>query len=122
MGKESDLQPKCVGISINSSDQLTQVYQPTFISMSENSSISDNSSMTEKEDMEKGDIEVYPVVEIFSDTGNDLQNETIIGKSLKVLSRTRSSASRKDPGPPPDGGISAWTQVLIGHLVIMNTW
>lgn len=25
-------------------------------------------------------------------------------------------------GPPPDGGLQAWLQVLIAHLVIFNTW
>ncbi|KAI9881175.1 MAG: hypothetical protein M1830_007153 [Pleopsidium flavum] len=40
----------------------------------------------------------------------------------KVVSRTRSASSWKDPGPPPDGGLKAWTQVLMGHLVIFNTW
>lgn len=27
-----------------------------------------------------------------------------------------------DPGPPPDGGIKAWTQVAMGFLVLMTTW
>lgn len=27
-----------------------------------------------------------------------------------------------DPGPPPDGGLKAWAQVLVGHLVIFNAW
>ncbi|KAK4983711.1 hypothetical protein LTR66_008729 [Elasticomyces elasticus] len=25
-------------------------------------------------------------------------------------------------GPPPDGGIKAWTQVLMAHVIIFNTW
>lgn len=33
-----------------------------------------------------------------------------------------STKSWKDPGPPPDGGLRAWTQVCMGHLVIFNTW
>ncbi|KAF2491972.1 MFS general substrate transporter [Lophium mytilinum] len=28
----------------------------------------------------------------------------------------------KDPGPPPDGGLKAWTQACMGHLVVFNTW
>lgn len=28
----------------------------------------------------------------------------------------------KDPGPPPDGGLKAWTQAFMGHLVLFNTW
>ena len=26
------------------------------------------------------------------------------------------------PGPPPDGGSQAWLQVVVGHLVIFNSW
>lgn len=28
----------------------------------------------------------------------------------------------EDPGPPPDGGITAWLQVLAGHLMCFVTW
>jgi len=42
-----------------------------------------------------------------------------------VLARTitgRSTASsRKDPSPPPDGGLTAWTQAAMLHLSIMTT-
>jgi hypothetical protein len=38
-----------------------------------------------------------------------------------VLSRVRSEDAY-DPGPPPDGGLTAWTQVTLAHLVIFNTW
>ena len=41
---------------------------------------------------------------------------------LKRLATTRSNASVIDPGPPPDGGLKAWTQALMGHLMIFNTW
>lgn len=34
----------------------------------------------------------------------------------------RTNASIVDPGPPPDGGTKAWTQSVMGHLVILNTW
>ncbi|KAH0543281.1 hypothetical protein FGG08_002344 [Glutinoglossum americanum] len=27
-----------------------------------------------------------------------------------------------DPGPPPDGGLVAWTQVAMAHLVVFNAW
>jgi hypothetical protein len=39
-----------------------------------------------------------------------------------VITRMSTKSSWKDPGPPPDGGLLAWTQVAMGHLVIMNTW
>ena len=44
------------------------------------------------------------------------------GLMEKVLSRTRSRCSYIDPGPPPDGGLTAWTQALCGHLIVANTW
>lgn len=40
---------------------------------------------------------------------------------LKVLSHTI-PRSYIDPGPPPDGGFTAWTQAVVGHLVVLNTW
>jgi hypothetical protein len=40
-----------------------------------------------------------------------------------VLSKTVSAISAsREIGPPPDGGVVAWTQVLGGHLVIFCTW
>ena len=39
----------------------------------------------------------------------------------RVLSKTITHVSI-DPGPPPDGGITAWTQALMGHLVVFNVW
>src|SRR5690606_36793786 len=27
-----------------------------------------------------------------------------------------------DVSSPPDGGLKAWTQVLMGHLVLINSW
>lgn len=62
----------------------------------------------------------------------DLQGRTKSGNAengnvnsqgvLKVLSRTISRSSCIDPGPPPDGGLTAWTQAIVGHLVVFNTW
>lgn len=40
----------------------------------------------------------------------------------RIISRITSRASYPDPGPPPDGGLQAWTQALMGHLVVFNTW
>ena len=41
---------------------------------------------------------------------------------IKVLSRISRASVRQDPGPPPDGGVRAWTQVGMAHLVIFCTW
>jgi MFS family permease len=40
----------------------------------------------------------------------------------KVLSRRSAASSWKDPGPAPDGGLTAWTQVLCCHLTIFTTF
>jgi MFS family permease len=40
----------------------------------------------------------------------------------RTLSRIRTKDSGIDPGPPPDGGLKAWTQAILVHLVIFNTW
>lgn len=56
--------------------------------------------------------------------------------SGSALTRTKSAASQaiakvttrlgtystKEPGPPPDGGLLAWTQAACGWLCILNTW
>ncbi|KAL3422249.1 MFS monocarboxylate transporter [Phlyctema vagabunda] len=62
------------------------------------------------------------------DTDGDVENEkgTETGEpTLNFLQRsltTRSEAiSNRNPGPPPDGGLKAWLQVLQGHLAIFNT-
>ena len=63
-----------------------------------------------------GQIEAFPEAADISQSGNMRE------KSWRMLGRTKTAASWKDMGPPPDGGVRAWTQVLVGHLVIMNTW
>ena len=39
----------------------------------------------------------------------------------RVASRV-TTRSIRDPGPPPDGGVLAWTQIFCAWLAIMNTW
>ncbi|TVY81309.1 Aspyridones efflux protein apdF [Lachnellula suecica] len=69
---------------------------------------SNSNSDEEIGDGEEKDVEAYPVV---SNNGKG-----------DAVTRTSTKSSWKDPGPPPDGGIGAWTQAILGHLVIMNTW
>jgi hypothetical protein len=45
--------------------------------------------------------------------------------TVSVLNRVASRLTTRsliDPGPPPDGGLQAWTQCFCAWLVIMNTW
>ncbi|KAK4149812.1 major facilitator superfamily domain-containing protein [Chaetomidium leptoderma] len=62
-------------------------------------------------------------------TREEGQDGTGTGNGVTVLSRavsrvlTRASTkSSWNPGPPPDGGLQAWTAVASSHLVVMNTW
>ncbi|KAI9662543.1 MAG: hypothetical protein M1821_008710 [Bathelium mastoideum] len=53
----------------------------------------------------------------------DVQNTVGTGQALTRSMTGRSAApSYRDPGLPPDGGLLAWTQAIMGHLVIFNTW
>ncbi|KAL8800404.1 MAG: hypothetical protein Q9182_005206 [Xanthomendoza sp. 2 TL-2023] len=40
----------------------------------------------------------------------------------RVLTRIATRSSQPDLGPPPDGGLQAWTQALMSHLIVFNTW
>ena len=52
------------------------------------------------------------------DPVEDIVPDGLIGR---VLSKTMSRVS-VDPGPAPDGGLHAWTQAVMGHLVVFNVW
>ena len=44
--------------------------------------------------------------------------QSLEGRVFRNASRT----SHIEPGCPPDGGLQAWIQVLMGHITIFNTW
>lgn len=75
-----------------------------------------NSDDLERTLTEKGDVEVYP------DGLNVPQNEAWNGgygegkRGGGVVTRTSTKSSWKDPGPPPDGGWSGWTQSMFSYL------
>ncbi|CBX90160.1 hypothetical protein IAQ61_001619 [Plenodomus lingam] len=73
------------------------------------------------------DLRVWPSAhdeEIVEQTLNDPNGRPQETTEKPALSRilSRRSAASIDPGPPPDGGIVAWTQVLCTHLTIFNTF
>lgn len=109
IGKEADLRSRRIRISIDSGDQVVHANRPTFSNMAE-----------------QGDVEANPdAVNYYQNetTKNEIiKSETFKERCLRSLPRWKSTAIRKDPGPPPDGGIVAWTQAVVGHLIIMNTW
>ena len=62
----------------------------------------------------------------FQDRGLRPQLKKTVSARSAVLTRTvsgRSGASSwRDPGPPPDGGLLAWTQSAMVHVSIFSTW
>ncbi|KAH7072702.1 major facilitator superfamily domain-containing protein [Paraphoma chrysanthemicola] len=42
--------------------------------------------------------------------------------ALSRIASRITTRSIRDPGPPPDGGVLAWTQIFCAWLAIMNTW
>ncbi len=77
---------------------------------------SGDSRNTSRETLETGGIGKYnegkdePVTRVASNVVN------------RVLSRISTKKSWADPGPPPDGGLKAWTQCGVGVAVVTTTW
>ncbi|KAA8647251.1 hypothetical protein EYZ11_008940 [Aspergillus tanneri] len=48
----------------------------------------------------------------------------ILRAPVNILSRALASirTSNKDNGPPPDGGLEAWCQIIWSHFTFCNTW
>ena len=58
-----------------------------------------------------------------------LQAVHVTGKALPghaqspdLVTEERPRPVSADPGPPPDGGLRAWLQILAGHLINALTW
>ena len=47
----------------------------------------------------------------------NLALDTLVGYPPTV-----EECTEKDADPPPDGGLQAWTQAFMGHLVVFNSW
>jgi hypothetical protein len=74
----------------------------------------------------KQNVEAYPNgVQESRDEENEMERTSTRRSwrdAARIVTRMSTKSSWKDPGPPPDGGLLAWTQVAMGHLIIMNTW
>ncbi|KAK3319866.1 major facilitator superfamily domain-containing protein [Cercophora scortea] len=93
-----------------------------------------STSDIEKQQGQSGDSETDAVSEAALDDDQispcqeQQQSDGTAGASgglSKIISRVLTKTSTKsnwNPGPPPDGGLKAWTQVACGHLVVMITW
>ena len=56
---------------------------------------------------------------VFNEACND--HEKAGSLLVRILSRIRSD-DNFDPGPPPDGGLRAWSIAFAAHLIMFNTW
>ncbi|KAF7876705.1 hypothetical protein EAF04_001789 [Stromatinia cepivora] len=110
------------------SHSQTQTQAQTRTSSSTPNSTSNPSSISISSNHKDIDIEVSPDL---SDPDPDLttgdeEKETAVEETLAHRTRTNgtqaTTASWRALGPPPDGGLRAWIQVILSHLVIMNTW
>ncbi|OAK94189.1 MFS monocarboxylate transporter-like protein [Phaeosphaeriaceae sp. SRC1lsM3a] len=71
-------------------------------------------------DAENDNIE--PVAEFPDSASQEQKREHRAPVLEKILSRRSNASSWVDPGPPPDGGLTAWIQVLCTHLTIFTTF
>jgi len=49
-------------------------------------------------------------------------HKSVVEITLSRLASHLTTRDIRDPGPPPDGGFTAWLQVFLCWLVILNTW
>ena len=107
-------------MTINASSATMHPSDEEGANEKESNAILSNSSQIERDDDLPAKQSRVPVCEE-QQGGTPKAFNSSSGIVQKVLSRTISATSI-DPGPPPDGGRQAWTQVLMTHLVVVNTW
>ncbi|KAK5992119.1 MFS-type transporter [Cladobotryum mycophilum] len=62
------------------------------------------------------------VVESGNSSSDESCAELPIGLKANLAKATPVITSQDDVGPPPDGGLNAWLQVVAGHLTVFNSW
>ncbi|KAJ4341497.1 hypothetical protein N0V95_007226 [Ascochyta clinopodiicola] len=99
--------PVAASSGIPFSNTINNLYAPSHTSTSPRHSIEEQ--------------EISRIQTQSSNTSRAVKSKTALTNLAKSIT-ARSNASVIDPGPPPDGGTKAWTQSLMGHLVVFNTW
>ena len=51
-----------------------------------------------------------------------LQYRKSTANAIRHVAAHLTTVSLAEPGPPPDGGLTAWTQCFLTWLVVFNTW
>ncbi len=97
--------------------------RPVEMQHAEDRTLNDYPSDSSREEQEAGADGLKDSEKSMTEDGHGSGPSGNAGDAVRrVLSRTRSTASWIDPGPPPDGGLRAWTQVCMGHLTVCTTW
>jgi MFS family permease len=84
------------------------------------SSPTDQSTIDEK--LERHNSDIVDAGSVLDGTGELATSTDHDIEMGGVISHKSTKSSWKDPGPPPDGGLVAWTQAIMAHLVVFNTW
>ena len=82
-----------------------------------------NSDLSERSQTENSSADQHDAATGSQGEKGEVENTNDSFRGIRqVLNRTRSNKSYVDPGPPPDGGLQAWTQLVLAHLTVFNTW
>lgn len=54
--------------------------------------------------------------------GGDLELTRTVSTRLSRVASRITTRDLRDPGPPPDGGVKAWTQVAMAFALTSSTW
>lgn len=68
------------------------------------------------ETLEMGEISEYTTKQ------QEPMTKTASNIARKILTKVSTKHSVVDAGPPPDGGLKAWTQCAVGCMVVCTTW
>ena len=53
---------------------------------------------------------------------DDHEGEHDVEDATEADEKSAAPPKSNDPGPPPNGGLKAWLQVLGGFMLFFNTW
>ena len=96
--------------------------EPSNIELNRDDSRSSASTQSDRDAVERVSSQGGMEVE---EKGTPLPSNELARTTSKALSRVSSRLTTRhitDPGPPPDGGLKAWTQIAMGWLAIVTTW
>ena len=106
------------------SNALADGYEKKSNDLDRKPSPDNDSALTERE-LEEIEPATDPDLEYGVATEEKIPPKASSDSKRPGLSRIAShitTHSITDPGPPPDGGLKAWTQVAMSWLAVLSTW